>query len=97
LWKITSKEDEKYDANDIVYYPDLNKIIPGDIIYYSGHVMMVADVKYEPGTRNTTVSQIKIIEATTWEVYFVSKLHSLDRYSGGINNADKNWVIGRLK
>jgi len=63
LWKVSVK------AGEFEVQTGLERVIPGDIIYYSGHVMMVADVEYEPGTRDTTVSQIRIIEATTWEVF----------------------------
>ncbi len=73
-------------------------MIPGDIVYYRGyHVMMVAAVEYEPGSRTTSMERIKLIEAvygkhgTSYYATSVINTRTLQTYS------NDNWVLGRLK
>ena len=97
--------DNSYQLLEITAKPkvgkpvNLDKVIPGDIVYYRGyHIMTVAEVEYNSGTRTTCVDKIKLIEATTnniWKIYFVAKKNSLESCTN--SDMSRNWVIGRLK
>ncbi|MBN2531663.1 MAG: hypothetical protein JXB88_02160, partial [Spirochaetales bacterium] len=91
LWEIIDKNE--YSGKKI----ELNKVIPGDIIYYEDtpktfqHVMIVNSVVYEKGTRNTDINYITLIEATL-NTSFGCVIN--DR-TIGFYNAHK-WTIGRI-
>lgn len=79
---------------------NLDKVIPGDIIYYWNgngyHVMMVSNVTISQDGDAIQPGDIEIIEATSWQVSYAAKVHTLANYSGDQGN-ERNWIIGRLK
>jgi hypothetical protein len=102
LWKIAKwdevKKIKEEDGREKEIPKNIEMLIPGDIIYYPGHVMMVASVD-RSGTGDVRPEGVKVIEATnvtfTWSIHFVSKKNSLQSYSEGTMNRD--WIVGRLK
>jgi hypothetical protein len=102
LWKIAKwdevKKIKEVDGREKEIPKNLEMLIPGDVIYYPGHVMMVASVE-RSSTGDVRPEGVKIIEATnvtfTWNIHFVSKKNSLQSYSEG--TMDRNWMIGRLR
>ncbi len=101
LWKIMeimAKEDRKKDpiTNEWIY-PKLSQVVPGDIIYYPGHTMMVADIT-RSGSGDVRPEDVRIIEAVHWKgwaVFGVTKRNKLKNYTDG--DVKSAWVIGRLK
>jgi hypothetical protein len=73
-------------------YPNLEKVIPGDIIYYLGYHVMIID---SVDTKELVVKpdNIQIIEST-WGANNsgVIKVKSIK----SLTDADKHWVVGRI-
>lgn len=62
-WEIASP-DEPDDPNDNTDDDDIGMIVPGDIMYYTGHIVMVLSVEYDNNARTTSNGRIKFVEAT---------------------------------
>jgi uncharacterized protein YfaT (DUF1175 family) len=94
LWKISRKIEGEYNSvTKLTNYPNLEKVIPGDIVYYFDnggyHVMMVQSITYLSGDeRRTEIANIKLIESN-WPSVRNDK--NVSQYS------DPEWKIGRLQ
>ena len=111
-WTISShNHDDNEDLNgddkpDV--FAHLNKIVPGDIIYYTsningtsgaGHIMIVSYVTYDNNGRETTLTGITRIESSDGGpnngVYwgYAVNTKNLQEKEG----KDKNWFVVRLR
>jgi hypothetical protein len=61
-WQV-AKTDVLDDAGNI---KNLNKVIPGDIIYYGNpsHIAMILSVQYDQNERTSALDRIRVIEST---------------------------------
>ncbi len=94
LWKIENK-------NDLGVYSNLGLVVPGDIIYYSGHIMMVASVA-RSGSGDVRPEDVRTIEAVDGNfennnvtTHFRSTTRVRTLQWPGVMG--KTWNIGRLK
>jgi hypothetical protein len=91
LWEISASILGEVDpSTGKTIFPNLDRIIPGDVVYYRGyHVMMVHSITYEAEKRSTSISIIRLIEANWPSVINTQTVQNLE-------DNNKSWVIGRL-
>jgi hypothetical protein len=74
--------------------PDLKRVVPGDIVFYTGHIMIVNKIDIDGDRSDIQMEDIHLIEATfgsTWGK--VCNHRTLqERHTN-----DKDWVIWRLR
>ncbi len=102
-WKIAAHNQTAIDPDTgQPYFTGLDMVMPGDIFFYSGdvngtsngrHIAVVLNVEFQEGSRNTSINNITLIEATfNEETAYVINEQRVNRYEA----RDDNWFIVRL-
>ncbi|MBN2536638.1 MAG: discoidin domain-containing protein, partial [Spirochaetales bacterium] len=93
-WEVGTETDDINPDNDNEGHltGNLNYLVPGDVVHYTGHIGIVKSIEYTD-ERNTVIDNIKIINSTTWyDTWKVQQRQTVRSFLG-----EANCTLGRME